>query len=90
MHLPGTHAHLSALLKVAATSFKSKTEKPILEILTLLEGVDLHPKSLHKALYEKLRDDGAASRVSTKLSLAHVKATLSSPQRPSIHLSPGS
>ena len=85
----GSHSHLAALLKVAATSFKSKAEKPILEILHILEVVDLHPQSLYKALTLHIREDGSASRVGPKLMLSHVPATARTPQRPCIILSPG-
>jgi hypothetical protein len=85
----GTHAHLKALLNVAATCFKMKAEKPIDEILHFLEDVDLHPHSLHKELKKVIRSDEFVSTVGAKLKLAHVEATSSSPQRPCIVLSPG-
>ena len=87
--LTGTHAHLKALLNVAATCFKMKAEKPIDEILHFLEVVDLHPLSLHKELKKVIRCDESVSTVGAKLKLAHVEATSSSPQRPCIILSPG-
>jgi hypothetical protein len=76
-------------LKVAGTSFRCKAEKPITEILHVLEDVDLHPKSLYSSLKVKIREDESAARVGVKLQLKHVPATALSPQRPSIILSPG-
>ena len=87
--MTGVYAHLSALLKVTATSFKSKAEKPISEILHILEVVDLHPQSLFKALTFTIREHGLSTRVRPKLMLFHVAATANTPQRPSIILTPG-
>jgi len=87
--LPGVYANLSALLNVAATSFKSKAEKPIAEIHHILEVVDLHPQSIFKALTITIREHGLSSRVRPKLMLSHVAATANTPQRPSIILAPG-
>jgi len=86
----GSHSHLKELLKVAGTAFRCKAEKPITEILHVLEDVDLHPKSLYTHLKIKIRDDDSAARVGVKFQLKHVPATAQSPQRPSIILSPGS
>ena len=77
------------LLKVAGTAFRCKAEKPITEILHVLEDVDLHPKSLYSHLKLKIREDDSAARVGVKFQLKHVPATAQSPQRPSIILSPG-
>ena len=76
-------------MKVAGTSFRSKAQKPIAEILHLLEDVDLHPKSLHNELKLKLREDESFACVGCKLKLAHIPATSVTPQRPSIILSSG-
>ena len=85
----GSHSHLKELLKVAGTAFRCKAEKPITEILHVLEDVDLHPKSLYSHLKLKIREDDSAARVGVKFQLKHVPATAHSPQRPSIILSPG-
>ena len=85
----GTHAHLKELLRVAATCYRSKAEKPIAEILHILEDVDLHPICLHIELKHKIRADDSGARVGAKLKIAHVHATARTPQRPSIVLSPG-
>ena len=85
----GAFRHLSPLLKVAGTCYKTKVQKPLQEIYHTLQSVDLHPLSLILALKEKVYNSSTRCLLSARLLLGHVPATETNPQRPAIVLSPG-